>query len=49
MFADWRPAPVRHKEGACPLGQWVAEQRRAYRAGQMTGLRARRLGRCMVW
>ncbi|MFE9099045.1 Helicase associated domain protein [Streptomyces sp. NPDC007264] len=39
-----------HKEGLYPLGQWVAEQRRAYGAGQMTGLRARRLEQLgMVW
>ncbi|MFD8212808.1 helicase associated domain-containing protein [Streptomyces sp. NPDC059697] len=35
--------PYDHKEGAYPLGQWIAEQRRAYGAGQMTGLRAQRL------
>jgi hypothetical protein len=39
-----------HKEGAYPLGQWVAEQRRAYGAGQMTGKRAARLEKLgMVW
>ncbi|MFI0264748.1 helicase associated domain-containing protein [Streptomyces sp. NPDC017056] len=42
--------PYGHREGATPLGQWVAEQRRAYGAGQMTGLRARRLEKLgMVW
>ncbi|MFC9249633.1 Helicase associated domain protein [Streptomyces sp. NPDC057136] len=42
--------PYGHKEGAYPLGQWVAEQRRAYGAGQMTGLRAGRLEKLgMVW
>ncbi|MFI9296801.1 DEAD/DEAH box helicase [Streptomyces gardneri] len=42
--------PYGHKEGAYPLGQWVAEQRRAYGAGQMTGQRARRLEQLgMVW
>ncbi|MFD9003722.1 helicase associated domain-containing protein [Streptomyces sp. NPDC059582] len=30
--------PYEHKEGATALGQWVAEQRRAYEAGQMNGL-----------
>jgi hypothetical protein len=35
--------PYGHREGATPLGQWVAEQRRAYQAGQMSGQRARRL------
>ncbi|MFB7429433.1 Helicase associated domain protein [Streptomyces hydrogenans] len=42
--------PYGHKEGAYPLGQWIAEQRRAYGAGQMTGQRARRLEKLgMVW
>ncbi|MEU0414347.1 Helicase associated domain protein [Streptomyces griseorubiginosus] len=42
--------PYGHREGATPLGQWVAEQRRAYTAGQMSGLRARRLEQLgMVW
>ncbi|MEU5248051.1 Helicase associated domain protein [Streptomyces asoensis] len=42
--------PYEHREGATPLGQWVAEQRRAYGAGQMTGQRARRMeGLGMVW
>ncbi|WP_405593764.1 Helicase associated domain protein [Streptomyces sp. NBC_01410] len=42
--------PYDHKEGAYPLGQWIAEQRRAYRAGQMTGKRAERLEKLgMVW
>ncbi|MFJ9668799.1 Helicase associated domain protein [Streptomyces sp. NPDC101219] len=42
--------PYGHKEGAYPLGSWVAEQRRAYGAGQMTGQRARRLEKLgMVW
>ncbi|RZE14650.1 helicase, partial [Streptomyces albidoflavus] len=42
--------PYGHKEGATPLGQWVAEQRRAYGAGQMTGRRAQRLEKLgMVW
>ncbi|MGW2572983.1 Helicase associated domain protein [Streptomyces sp. NPDC001537] len=42
--------PYGHREGATPLGQWVAEQRRAYQAGQMTGQRARRLEQLgMVW
>ncbi|MDQ1052028.1 DEAD/DEAH box helicase [Streptomyces sp. V4I2] len=41
---------IGHKEGAYPLGRWIAEQRRAYVAGQMTGLRARRLEKLgMVW
>ncbi|MEU5279345.1 Helicase associated domain protein [Streptomyces asoensis] len=42
--------PYGHREGAFPLGQWNAEQRRAYAAGQMTGQRARRLEQLgMVW
>ncbi|MFD5399306.1 Helicase associated domain protein [Streptomyces sp. NPDC127097] len=42
--------PYGHKEGAYPLGQWVAEQRRAYGAGQMTGQRAMRLEKLgMLW
>ncbi|WP_331731020.1 Helicase associated domain protein (plasmid) [Streptomyces sp. NBC_00016] len=42
--------PYEHREGATPLGQWVAEQRRAYGAGQMTCQRARRLEQLgMVW
>ncbi|NWF27451.1 Helicase associated domain protein [Streptomyces sp. PKU-EA00015] len=42
--------PYGHKEGAYPLGQWVAEQRRAYGAGQMTGQRAQRLEKLgMIW
>ncbi|MFJ5646203.1 Helicase associated domain protein [Streptomyces sp. NPDC093223] len=42
--------PYGHREGATPLGQWVAEQRRAHTAGQMTGQRARRLEQLgMVW
>lgn len=42
--------PYGHREGATPLGQWVAEQRRAYGAGQMTGRRAARLEKLgMVW
>ncbi|MET9865248.1 Helicase associated domain protein [Streptomyces sp. NPDC006386] len=44
--------PYGHKEapGPYPLGQWVAEQRRAYQAGQMSGQRARRLEKLgMVW
>ncbi|CAL9637267.1 hypothetical protein SUDANB60_06208 (plasmid) [Streptomyces sp. enrichment culture] len=42
--------PYGHKEDAYPLGQWIAEQRRAFRAGQMSGLRARRLEKLgMVW
>ncbi|WP_370424372.1 Helicase associated domain protein, partial [Streptomyces sp. QH1-20] len=42
--------PYEHKEGAYPLGTWVAEQRRAYGAGQMNGRRAARLEKLgMAW
>ncbi|CAL9327186.1 hypothetical protein SUDANB180_07569 (plasmid) [Streptomyces sp. enrichment culture] len=42
--------PYEHKEGAFPLGTWVAEQRRAYGAGQMSGRRAARLEKLgMAW
>ncbi|WP_376607332.1 helicase associated domain-containing protein [Streptomyces sp. NPDC056291] len=42
--------PYEHKEGAFPLGTWIAEQRRAFGAGQMTGKRAARLEQLgMVW
>ncbi|WP_308340517.1 MULTISPECIES: helicase associated domain-containing protein [unclassified Streptomyces] len=42
--------PYGFKEVAFPLGTSVAEQRRAYGAGQMTGLRAQRLEQLgMVW
>lgn len=42
--------PYGFKEGAFPLGAWVAEQRRAFGAGQMTGKRAQRLEKLgMVW
>ncbi|MFE9333194.1 Helicase associated domain protein [Streptomyces sp. NPDC006925] len=42
--------PYEHKEGAFPLGTWVAEQRRAYGAGQMNGRRAARLEELgMAW
>ncbi|MCX4673681.1 Helicase associated domain protein [Streptomyces sp. NBC_01381] len=42
--------PYGHKEGAYPLGQWIAEQRRAYGAAQITGRRAARLEKLgMVW
>lgn len=42
--------PYGHREGTTPLGQWVAEQRRAYAAGEMNGQRAQRLERLgMIW
>ncbi|MXM68947.1 DEAD/DEAH box helicase family protein [Streptomyces sp. HUCO-GS316] len=44
--------PYDHREapGPYPLGQWVAEQRRAYRAGQLNGKRAERLEQLgMIW
>ncbi|WP_420710843.1 helicase associated domain-containing protein [Streptomyces sp. MUSC 125] len=48
MQQPW--VPYEHKEGAFPLGQWVAEQRRAFGAGQMSGRRAARLEKLgMAW
>ncbi|MET7978729.1 Helicase associated domain protein [Streptomyces mirabilis] len=42
--------PYDHKEGPYPLGQWIAEQRRAYGAGQLPGRRVERLEQLgMVW
>ncbi|GAA0454045.1 DEAD/DEAH box helicase [Streptomyces olivaceiscleroticus] len=44
--------PYDHKEppGPYPLGQWAAEQRRAYGAGTLSGARAERLEQLgMVW
>ncbi|POX55115.1 helicase [Streptomyces sp. Ru71] len=44
--------PYDHREppGPYPLGQWVAEQRRAHGAGQLAGKRAERLEQLgMVW
>ncbi|MFG2903062.1 Helicase associated domain protein [Streptomyces zaomyceticus] len=42
--------PYGHRESVFPLGQWVAEQRRAYGAGEMSGQRAGRLEELgMVW
>ena len=42
--------PYGHTEGAYPLGQWVAEQRKAHRAGRLSGQRADRLEKLgMVW
>jgi hypothetical protein len=42
--------PYDHREDVYPLGQWVAEQRRAYGAGTMDGNRVRRLETLgMIW
>ncbi|MFI6689915.1 helicase associated domain-containing protein [Streptomyces sp. NPDC050485] len=35
--------PYEHLEGAYPLGRWLSDQRRALRAGQMDGKRAKDL------
>lgn len=35
--------PYDHTEGAHPLGRWLSDQRRTFRAGQMTGERAAEL------
>ncbi|WP_350206582.1 Helicase associated domain protein [Streptomyces sp. 2P-4] len=42
--------PYEHTEGPYPLGRWLSDQRRAYRAGTMTGERAAELeGLGIVW
>ncbi|MFJ8017440.1 Helicase associated domain protein [Streptomyces sp. NPDC096339] len=42
--------PYDHTEGAHPLGRWLSDQRRAFRAGQMTGERAAELEELgIVW
>ncbi|MFD9412658.1 Helicase associated domain protein [Streptomyces sp. NPDC059989] len=42
--------PYEHTEGAYPLGRWLSDQRRAYRAGQMTGKHAAELEELgIVW
>nr|WP_279571300.1 DEAD/DEAH box helicase [Streptomyces hainanensis] len=42
--------PFSHREGAFPLGQWLADQRKTFQAGAMNGGRARRLEALgMVW
>ncbi|MER5777336.1 Helicase associated domain protein [Streptomyces sp. NPDC002039] len=42
--------PYEHTEGAYPLGRWLSDQRRTYRAGQMTGERAAELEKLgIVW
>ncbi|MFJ7264983.1 Helicase associated domain protein [Streptomyces globosus] len=42
--------PYDHAEGAYPLGRWLSDQRRAFRAGQMSGERAAELeGLGIVW
>ncbi|MEU9801519.1 Helicase associated domain protein [Streptomyces sp. NPDC051000] len=42
--------PYEHTEGAYPLGRWLSDQRRVYRAGQMTGERAAELEELgIVW
>ncbi|MCX5152207.1 helicase associated domain-containing protein [Streptomyces sp. NBC_00320] len=35
--------PYDHAEGAYPLGRWLSDQRRAFRAGEMSGKRAAEL------
>ncbi|MDJ0467129.1 DEAD/DEAH box helicase [Streptomyces sp. H27-C3] len=37
---DTLDVPYEHQEGAYPLGRWLSDQRRAYRAGTMPGSRA---------
>ncbi|MFF5808641.1 Helicase associated domain protein [Streptomyces sp. NPDC012746] len=42
--------PYDHTEGAYPLGRWLSDQRRAFRAGQMSGERAAELEELgIVW
>ncbi|MFI1653262.1 Helicase associated domain protein [Streptomyces avidinii] len=42
--------PYEHTEGAYPLGRWLSDQRRAYRAGQMSGEHAAELEELgIVW
>ncbi|WP_328723564.1 Helicase associated domain protein [Streptomyces sp. NBC_00247] len=42
--------PYEHVEGAYPLGRWLSDQRRAYRAGQMSGEHAAELEELgIVW
>ncbi|KPI31939.1 type III restriction protein res subunit [Actinobacteria bacterium OV450] len=42
--------PYEHTEGAYPLGRWLSDQRRAFRAGTMTGERAAELEELgIVW
>ncbi|MFK0203984.1 DEAD/DEAH box helicase [Streptomyces lavendulae] len=42
--------PYEHTEGPYPLGRWLSDQRRAFRAGQMSGKRAAELeGLGIVW
>ncbi len=42
--------PYEHVEGAYPLGRWLSDQRRAYRAGQMSGEHAAELEKLgIVW
>ncbi|MGW8800691.1 helicase associated domain-containing protein [Streptomyces sp. NPDC055775] len=46
---DLRPRP-RHQEGAHPLGRWLSDQRRSYRAGTMSSTRANELEELgMIW
>ncbi|MGW7348752.1 Helicase associated domain protein [Streptomyces sp. NPDC054854] len=42
--------PYEHTEGAFPLGRWLSDQRRVYRAGQMSGEHAAELEELgIVW
>ncbi|MFE2094799.1 helicase associated domain-containing protein [Streptomyces sp. NPDC059460] len=42
--------PYEHQEGAYPLGRWLSDQRRAYRAGTMPSTRANELEELgMIW
>ncbi|WP_326743440.1 MULTISPECIES: DEAD/DEAH box helicase [unclassified Streptomyces] len=42
--------PYEHTEGAYPLGRWLSDQRRSYRAGTMSSTRANELEELgMIW
>ncbi|MFF3062528.1 Helicase associated domain protein [Streptomyces sp. NPDC057909] len=42
--------PYEHQEGAYPLGRWLSDQRRAFRAGTMSGKHADELDELgMIW
>ncbi|MFJ9080662.1 Helicase associated domain protein [Streptomyces sp. NPDC102278] len=50
MREEHLEAPYDHVEGAYPLGRWLSDQRRAFRAGQMSGERAAELEELgIVW
>ncbi|MGW1554670.1 helicase associated domain-containing protein [Streptomyces sp. NPDC002346] len=47
---DGLDVPYEHQEGAYPLGRWLSDQRRSYRAGTMPSTRADELEELgMIW